>query len=131
MENRDISVVPTFIPLNIRGDLGEKTLKKTWKSYMQGWFWKRKNQINIRGFLNTFSKNTFFSPIYKGDYWPTFDFKVCFFFTFSNLISRAKCFFGTIASKIHTCWKGNFFRIVAEISYFQWVVPYGFSSSFV
>ena len=27
--------------------------------------------------------------------------------------------------------KSQFFRIVAKISYFQWVLPYGFSSSFV
>ena len=33
------------------------------------------------------------------DYLATFDFKVFFFFTFVNLISWAKCFFGTIFDK--------------------------------
>ena len=51
-----------------------------------------KGGVSVRGGVSVAK------PWDKGGYWPTFDFKV-FFFTFSNLISRAKCFFGTIFFK--------------------------------
>ena len=34
----------------------------------RGVFESKKNKINIRGFLNKFSKNAHFSPICKADY---------------------------------------------------------------
>ena len=83
MENKDILVGPESAPpLEIRGDFEEKSLKKKWKSYMQGWFWKKKNKnlnFYMQGFQYIIFKKYLFSPIYKGDYLATFDFKVCFF----------------------------------------------------
>ena len=97
-EQRHFGVTGKRPPLEIRGDFEEKSLKKKWKSYMQVWFWKKTKTKNrnfyMQGFQYIIFKKYLFSPIYKGDYLATFDFKVCFFFTFANLISRAKCFFG-------------------------------------
>ena len=43
-----------------------------------------KKQIDIRRFLNKFSKNTRFSPMHEADYLSTIDFKVWFFWILGN-----------------------------------------------
>ena len=62
-EQRHFLCVRNRPHLAIRGDFGKKTLKKKWKSYMQGWFWKKKQNIENftwRDFNRPFSKSTFF-----------------------------------------------------------------------
>ena len=81
-EQRHFGVCEKRPPLEIRGDFEEKSLEKKWKSYMQGWFWKKKTKnrnFYMQGFQYIIFKKYLFSPIYKGDYLATFDFKVCFF----------------------------------------------------
>ena len=69
--------------LEMGGDFGKKTLKKKMKILHAGVIFGKKKQkienFTWRDFNRPFSKSTFFSPIYKGDYLSTFDFKVCFF----------------------------------------------------
>ena len=82
MENKDILVCPETAPLEIRGDFGEKLLKKIENLTCRGDFGKKKTKnrkFYMQGFQYIIFKKYLFSPIYKGDYLATFDFKVCFF----------------------------------------------------
>ena len=83
MENKDILVSLKMPPPGDKGGFWGKIVeKKKWKSYMQGWFWKKKTKnrnFYMQGFQYIIFKKYLFSPIYKGDYLATFDFKVCFF----------------------------------------------------
>ena len=52
----------------------------------------KKNKINIRRFLNKFSKNAHFSLICKADYLWTFDSKVSFFLILATSILGQNAF---------------------------------------
>ena len=75
-----------------KGGFWQKKVVEKVKMLHVGVFLKQKNKINIRGFLNKFSENTFFSPIHRPNYLSTFDFMVCFFLETWKFNSRAKCF---------------------------------------
>ena len=81
-EQRHFGVPENAPPPGDKGGFWGKIVEKKWKSYMQGWFWKKKTKnrkFYMQGFQYIIFKKYLFSPIYKGDYLATFDFKVCFF----------------------------------------------------
>ena len=52
-EQRHFGVAQNRPHLEIGGDFGKKTLKKNWKSYMQGWFWEKKTK-NWKFYMQVF-----------------------------------------------------------------------------
>ena len=66
-EQRRFGGVENRPHLEIGGDFGEKTLKKNWKSYMQGWFWEKKNKklkiLHAGVSIDHFQKLPFFTNI--------------------------------------------------------------------
>ena len=74
-------MVPKSPPGDKRGFWGKNVEKKIKNLTCRDDFGKEKSKSIFGVFLIHFQKIPFFSPIYKADYWPTFDSKVCFFFS--------------------------------------------------
>ena len=82
MENKDILVAPKSAPPGDKGGFWGKIVEKKLKILHAGVILEKKTKnrkFYMQGFQYIIFKKYLFSPIYKGDYLATFDFKVCFF----------------------------------------------------
>ena len=90
-----------------KGGFWQKKVVEKVKMLHVGVFLKQKNKINIRGFLNKFSENTFFSPIHRPNYLSTFDVMVCFFWKLGNSILGQSAFRKCFWKNLKYCRNSN------------------------